>query len=218
LALGPFGLWLDPEGLLEGTTTFSVNGMSLRRLDDTNSLIHASIHAALGGQVPRLMPLRDVLQIAWSGRVDWDLMEERTRGWRLTAPVSHALRTASRRLHVDLPTETEPSLKAPVGWMERRVLEGYTTDRRTRGGMSVAALWAIPSLSGKAAYVRALLFPDRRFLEARAGAGSSSIGSRVMIPIGWALERMRMRLGRSGAARRRSTRTGSDLSSEKRDA
>lgn len=189
LSMGPFGLWIDPKALLEGTTMFPMKDASLRRLDDANALIHACIHAALGRQYPQLVPLRDVLQMAWSGRVDWELFSGRMLAWRLTAPVSHAMRTASATLDVPLPDDVKDVLRTPVGAIERRALRAYTTDRKRRGGPELSALWAIPGLRSRVAFVRAMLFPDRRFLEAEGRSGT--LRRRWMVPIRWAGARFR---------------------------
>ena len=199
LALGPFGLWIDTEALLEGTTPFAMGDASLRRLDDTNALIHACVHAALGRERPLLVPLRDVLQIAWSGRVDRGLLAGRIRDWRLVAPVSHALQIAASTLAVPLPDDLRDLLHARTGAIERRALQAYTTARRRRGGTSLSALWAIPGIRLRAAYVRALLIPDKTFLAARAEAGSGSVRSRLRIPMRWALDRIRPKRGRPGS-------------------
>jgi hypothetical protein len=203
LALAPFGLWIDTVALVQGTTPFLFRGKSLRRLDDTNAMLHACIHAALGWEEPLVVPLRDVLQIAWSGRVDWELLERRARAWRLVAPVAHALRTASGRLGVPIPEPAEVVMRSPIRWTERRALAAYTTDRRRRGGMSLAALWAIPGLSSRVVYVRALLFPDRRFLEARAAAGTGTVGRRLLVPLRWAWDRLRSWRGGSARSNRK---------------
>jgi hypothetical protein len=205
LALGPFGLWIDTEALLEGTTRFTMRGASLRRLDDTNALIHACVHAALGRERPLLVPLRDVLQIAWSGRADQEVLSARVRDWRLIAPVSYALKTAAETLAAPLPVTLQDLRRIRAGAIERRALQAYTTDRRRRGGMSLSTLWAIPGIRPRAAYVRALLFPDRKFLDARAGDGSGSLRSRLMIPMRWALGRIqaRRRAGRNRTRRSR---------------
>ena len=134
LALGPFGLWIDADALVQGNTEFNTTGLELRRLDDTNTMIHACLHAALGQREPMTVPLRDVLQVAWSGRVDWDLARERIGAWRLAAPVAHALRTARERLGVPIPEEASSLVGPRAGWIERHALASYTTDRRDRGG------------------------------------------------------------------------------------
>jgi hypothetical protein len=202
LALAPFGLWIDVGDLASGQSEFVLHGRSLRRLDDTNALIHACVHAALGRQEPLFVPLRDVLQIAWSGDVDWAALRRRTSAWRLTAPVAHALRTASERLRAPLPDEASEIMASEAPWVERRALAAYVTDRRRRGGTSLAALWAIPGVSPRVAYVRALLLPDRRFLEARSAAGTGTILHRLLVPLRWAYERARA----IGANARRSNR------------
>ena len=188
LALGPFGLWIDPTSLLRGTTALPFEGASLRRLDDTNAFIHACVHAALGRRYPRLVPLRDVLQIGWSGVIDWGSVSRRMVDWRLTAPVSYALRIASEVLAVSLPEEAGRLLSQPIGAVERRALRAYTTDRTQRGGPDLSALWAIHGLRSKAAFVRAKLVPDRRFLEA---GRSGTLRRRWMVPIRWATARVR---------------------------
>jgi Uncharacterised nucleotidyltransferase len=203
LALGPFGLWIDARDLLGGTSEFVSAGTSMRRLDDTNTMIHACVHAALGQREPLTVPLRDVLQVAWSGRVDWDLMSDRVRAWRLGAPVGHALHRARERLGVPLPADAVELLDPGAGWIERRALAAYTTDRRDRGGSSVAALWAIPGVKARIAYLWAMLFPERRFLDARAEAGSGTIRDRLMIPVRWMFgrtERRRNPKSRGGRA------------------
>ncbi len=112
--------------------------------------------------------------------------------WRLTAPVAHAMRTASATLGISLPDEVAHILRTPVGAIERRALLAYTTDRKRQGGPELAALWAIPGLRSRAAYLRAMLFPDRRFLEAEGRSGT--LRRRWMVPVRWAAARFRRAL------------------------
>jgi hypothetical protein len=191
LALGPFGLWIDTEELLEGVTGFPFRGASLHRLDDTLSLVHACLHAALGHPEPLLLPLRDVLQVAWSGRVDWDELGRRARRWRLRGPVARALQVASRTLDADLPAEAAALLSERLTLVERRALAAYTTERAGRGGTALATLWAIPGVRARAAYVRALLFPARPFLAYRdAGGAGGTYRRRLMVPVRWVAARV----------------------------
>jgi hypothetical protein len=184
LALGPFGLWLEPDRLFDHTMDLTIGERTLRRLDDSLSLLHVCMHASLGRREPLLMPLRDVLQIANSQRVDWFEFEDYSRRWRLNGPVSHALRTASAALDTELPNEAVRLASVPVRYLERRILTVYTSGRRDAGGTSVAALAAIHGAGAKAAYLRALLFPDREFLAARTG-GRGSYPRRWYVPVAW---------------------------------
>ena len=60
LVVGPFGLWIRPEELLERREPFLLAGQKLSRLDDTGMLLNVAMHASLGWSPPRLVPLRDV--------------------------------------------------------------------------------------------------------------------------------------------------------------
>jgi len=181
LVIGPFGLWISPDELSRRWAPFTLAGRELRRLDDTALLLHACLHASLGWWPALLWTLRDVAQVAWSGRVDWEEAAELARRWRLRAVLRHALEAASKTLEVSLPVEAAPLLSVDPPRRERRALESYVTERRGRGGTEISTLHAIPGLRGKAAYVRAMLFPRREFLAAR-GRGPLR---RLMVPVRW---------------------------------
>jgi hypothetical protein len=187
LVIGPFGLWARPDELFRRSVRFSLGGRSVARLDDTALLLHACMHASLGWRPPLLWTLRDVAQVAWAGRVDWEELADLARRWRLRAVVRHALRTASETLEVSLPVEAGAFLSGEPPRRERRVLESYVTERRGRGGTELAMLQAIPGFRGKFAYVRMLLFPGRAFLAAR-GRGPLR---RVLTPVRWMAGRRR---------------------------
>jgi hypothetical protein len=185
LVVGPFGLWIDLDELFAGTALFSVGGRTLRRLDDSSLFLHACIHASLGWWPPLLMPVRDVAQVASSAKVDWGVVAERTRRWRLSSVVRHALETASDMLGAAVPEEAGSVMAIKPRRGEVRALNAYITDRRQRGGTAVSVLRAIPSLRGKLAYARALLFPSRDFLAARQRNGRPSYLRRLAIPVRW---------------------------------
>lgn len=186
LVVGPFGLWLDPEELLARTEGFAVGGRELRRLDDTGLLLNACMHASLGWRPPRLVPLRDVLQVAWHGGVEWDVLAAWTSRWRLTAVLQHAFRTGSETLGASLPEAAAAFVDAAPARRELRALAAYTGSRRHEGATTLGTMRAIPGLSGKVAYALALAFPRREFLEARARDGErASYLRRLAIPVRW---------------------------------
>ena len=191
LVVGPFGLWIDLDELFAGTTSFSLGGCTLRRLDDSSLFLHACIHASLGWWPPLLMPIRDVAQVASSANVDWDVVSERTRHWRLAVVVRHALQTARDTLGASVPEEARVVMAIQPRRKERRALEAYTTGRRQRGGTAISTLRAIPGARAKAAYVRALLFPDLSFLTARQQGRRPSYLRRLAIPVRWLIGRRR---------------------------
>jgi putative nucleotidyltransferase-like protein len=185
LVLGPFGLWIQPDGLFDVTAEFSLGGRSLPRFDDTMLLLHACLHAALGWRPPRLLPLRDVAQAAWFGEIDWDRLAARARAWRLAAPVQFAFQSLQDKLGVSLPEEATQLMKLKSRRGERQSLDAYTTSRRNRGGTARATLRAIPGPWAKARYIFGLLFPSPQFLDARALEGTPSHWRRWLVATKW---------------------------------
>jgi hypothetical protein len=193
LVVGPFGLWIEPDRLFEETTELRLWGQELRRLDDTLLQIHACIHASLGWWPPLMVPVRDVLQVAHFGRVDWRAVAERSAQWKLRAVVRYAFQVATERLGVGPPPGAEGAVASPPNRREQRALLSYHAGRRSHGGHEISTIRAISGLRAKAAYVRALMFPNREFLEARSGSRRPSYLSRWAIPIRWLLRRRGMR-------------------------
>jgi len=185
LVKGPFGLWMRPEELFDATAQFSLGGLSVRRLDDTASLLHACIHGALGALPPLFMPLRDVAQIAWRGDTDWDRFQAWAHRWRLGAVVAYAFETVSDLLGIAMPPQVRALASNGTGRKERRALRAYTTDRQRRGGRTISTMSAIPGLRGKAAYALALAVPSRGFLAARQGEADASYARRWAVALRW---------------------------------
>jgi hypothetical protein len=185
LVVGPFGLWIDLDELFRGTAPLSVGGRVLRRLDDASLFLHACMHASLGWWPPLLMPVRDVAQVSSSARVDWDVVAERTQRWRLAGVVRLAFKTAQETLGASVPPEARAVMAIQPRRKEVRALTAYTTNRRQRGGTATSTLRAIPGIRAKAAYVRALLFPNRQFLSARQRTARGSYLRRLAVPIRW---------------------------------
>lgn len=192
LVLGAFGHWIKPEDLFDRTTDFGLAGVGLRRLDDTALLLHACAHASLGFEDPLLMPLRDVLQIALLGSVDWDEFGTLAARWRMRAVVRHAIEAASGILEVEPPEAPLAACGGAIARRERRALADYVTGRRGRGGTARSTLRAVPGVRNKAGLVRAMLFPDHEFLASRAKAGEKpSYTKRWAVPVRWLLRRSR---------------------------
>ena len=105
-------------------------------------------------------------------------------GQHLAPVVRHAMTMASRAFGTAWPTEAKLATR-PATRRERKALEAHTTGRRSRGGTALATMRAIPGLRDKAAYVRALMVPDRSFLRERQGSGWKALVSRWRTTTGW---------------------------------
>lgn len=191
LVVGPFGLWIEPEALFEGTTELPLWNRTIRRLDDTLLQLHACIHASLGWWPPLRMPVRDVAQVAHCARVDWEALAERAARWNLRAVVRHALEIASETLEIGFPAAARQVMAQTASRKEVRALQGYVTDRRNRGGTAIPTLRAIRGVRAKAAFVRALILPNREFLAARSGSRPASYLHRWAVPFRWLFGRRR---------------------------
>jgi hypothetical protein len=187
LVLGPFGLWIEPENLFSATTEFSLGGHRLLRLDDEALFLHACVHASLGWSPPLLLPVRDVVQIGATVRLDRTVTAGRIRAWRLAPVVAHALWAAEELLGADMPALDGILDGIDAGDVERKALLAYTTARRRRGGLDLSMLQAIPGLRAKAAYLRDLLVPSKEFLAARSRGtnGRGSYRRRWSVPLRW---------------------------------
>jgi hypothetical protein len=190
LVLGPFGLWLDPDELLAHRVTFMLGGRPIGRLDDTGMLVNVAMHAVLGWRPPRLTPLRDVLQVATVGDVDWETLARWASAWRLTAVLRHAFTTAAGTLRAEMPPAARSIVEVSPPRTESRALATYTGQSRNRGGIAIGTMRAIPGIRSKVSYARALAFPEREFLAARQGSGNVSHIRRLAVPARWLRERL----------------------------
>ncbi|HXY73305.1 MAG TPA: nucleotidyltransferase family protein [Actinomycetota bacterium] len=186
LVFGAFGRWIDPDELLDRSVPFQLGGAELRRLDDTALMVHACVNASLGGRSPAPLALRDVAQIARSGRVDWGALDEAVARWRCRAVIRHATEAVSRGLSVGIPVELARVASAPVSRQELRALAAYTTERRGRGGKARSTLRSLPGIRAKSSFVWSLVFPDGEFVAAREGSrGRTAYLRRWTTPLRW---------------------------------
>jgi hypothetical protein len=163
-------------------------------LDATGMLLNVAIHASLGRSEARLVPLRDVAEIAESDEVDWSLLASWAKRWRLTVVFQDAFRTASTVLGWSAPEAARSILAARTTPAAARSLAAYQGRRRSLGGTSLTTVRAIPGVGNKVAYLRALAVPDRAFLQARAnGAGEATYRARWSIAMRWGTGRLRSR-------------------------
>jgi putative nucleotidyltransferase-like protein len=193
LAEGPFGYWVDHDTILGTTATFELAGRPLARLDDTAILLHACMHAVLGGRSPTLLQLRDVAQLSRRRGVGWGALAAWGKRWRLQAVLGRALDLVEHGLGLPLPDEARALRRSlRPSRQEERALRACVSSGRLRGARAMASLGALPGVRSKAAYAGALVFPRREFLEARTGAsGIAGYLRRWRVPLGWLAARPR---------------------------
>lgn len=167
-ASGPFGLTVDTEDAHRNARTFTVGGRTLRTLADSTALVSLAMHAVLGTRLPRLLNLRDVAQVA--DQVDVDEAIAVSTRWRVDAAVALAVRHAADRFELEsTPLVTWARAHTASGAQER-ALRVYTSADRSYARQALAALPALPGTRARAAYVRAMVFPDRSYVAGRDGS------------------------------------------------
>jgi hypothetical protein len=166
---GPMGLAMDTTRLFDEPTPFELGGRILYGLGAEHRFLHACFHAALGDVPPRLAALRDVAQLALTTSLDSQRVVEIARQWRAGLVVATAVTTAWQTLGLStsVPLTSWASDYVPTTF-ERRSLQSYTSPEHSYAGEAVAGLRALP-FPDRAAYVRALVLPQRRFLAGRRG-------------------------------------------------
>ena len=165
-SLGPFGLWIRPDELLARREPFLLGGRRLSRLDDTGMLLNVAMHASLGWWPPRLVPLRDVLQVTNAGGSNG---VARTVGQSLAS--DGRLRPRVLAVGVDARGGGASTELTQLRRRCRRGSAGPSTGTRATGERREARrsrrYEAIPDVRSKATYVAAFAFPGKEFLEAR---------------------------------------------------
>jgi hypothetical protein len=167
--MGPFGLQVRLADLWAQPEPFDLAGRTLHAMSPEARLLHACFHATLGDWPPRLVPHRDIAQLL-AGGVDERRVQDLAVAWRAESLLALGVTRAWELLGLT----PEPAL---VRWArgyavprrDRLLLAVYSGRRNTYAAKSLAALLAIPRVSDKAAYLRALLLPERSYLAGRHG-------------------------------------------------
>jgi hypothetical protein len=162
LALGPWGLALDPDELLARTAQLPLGGRSVPVLDRSGRFLHACYHAALGDDPPRLVPLRDVALTLPSAQT-WGSVLDRVTSARAEAVVARALLTASCTLRW---SPDHPALHWARSFVpsrrDRRWMASYVGPRASSRARTVRGIEALSGPRERLAYAAAVTAPTIR--------------------------------------------------------
>jgi hypothetical protein len=159
---------IDLDDLWDDNEEFEVAGRRLRVLARSARFMHACYHAALGDWPPRLSSLRDVAQMLLVTGQDHVALRHLSSRWRADSVLAAAVRDTWSLLGIGQNVATSV-------WAQ-----GYTSNIQDEARLAVhrhgnknstaqawSALSAISSLKEKAAFVRALVFPEAQYLNGR---------------------------------------------------
>lgn len=169
LAPGPYGLRIDLDALWERPTTpFVLGGRLFEALGPDDRFLHACYHAALGDVPARLVPQRDVAQMLLFGSVDGARVRRLAAAWRGEAVVAHAVAGAWSMLQIaDVVALSAWADRFRPAGSDRRELAEATSPAKSYGAQALASVRAIPGSRNRVAYVSALAFPRRSYLDGR---------------------------------------------------
>jgi hypothetical protein len=177
-AAGPFGLQIVPARLFERACAVRLGGTTIAGLDPTTRALHAAFHAALGDDPPRLVALRDVLQVLDDPALDPGELFDLAQDWRCGIVVQRAVDLAVDVFGADL-------ARHPVGEFareyvpspfEQRALRAYIGAHRGYAQQAVAGVGAVHGWRAKVAYVGALVAPDAAYVAERDGGYLRRLG------------------------------------------
>jgi hypothetical protein len=169
LAPGPYGLRIDLAQLFASKSPFRIAGRTLFGIGPEERFLHACYHATLGDNPPRLVPLRDVVETLRSPEFSLQRAHRLWTDWGASLVVAVAVRTAWATLGV---VESEPLAQWAESFRprrtERKVLEVFrgTEEHDDREAIRMM-MSAVPSMRGKAQYLRAQVLPSRSYLSER---------------------------------------------------
>ena len=168
LVKGPLGLRIDLASLWATTSHVTVAGRTVPCLSPELNFLAVCYHAALGDVPPRLVPLRDVAQMLLRTELNADTIADLVRSWRGQAVVARAVTLAWDLLELEEPHPLVAWARAyRPGCVARLDLLPYVSRFRGPALMMLGSVPALPSVRLRLALLRALVAPDRGFLERR---------------------------------------------------
>ena len=160
LALGPFGLALDPDGLWDREDSFELGGRRMLAMDRSRRFLHACYHAMLGRGRPRFLPLIDLVLTAPMTDEDRWMVETLARRWQADTVVQYAVASARMQLGWEVPTGVaEMTDRLAPTPRQQRWLKGYRGRGRSSARLTLTAVEAIEGWHNRFDYVHAVLWP-----------------------------------------------------------
>ena len=164
LVVGPYGLWIDVQQIFSKTPEFvRIAGAEVPTLDANLSFLYSCYNAALADDPPRLAAVRDVAQIALQGQVDVAAAMTTATEWRGSSVVARAVRLVEEYVGCDL---KQPGLEPRDSRIHRILIRSYRGAGRGYSSQ-LAGVVAVRGARMRLAYLRAIVRPQKAYLEAR---------------------------------------------------
>ncbi len=157
---------MPDDALWEGRTAIRVGDVEASIPSTELMFLHLAVHAAIHG-FSRLLWLYDLKRFVdhFGRTMDWTLVTDRARRWRLSLPLGLAIERATESLGMVIPSGVIEalSIQRPT-WRERLALVQAPRDAQNPVAHVLVNLLTAPGFRFKLGYVRALLFPGTEHL------------------------------------------------------
>ncbi|MFQ5412863.1 MAG: nucleotidyltransferase family protein [Phycisphaerae bacterium] len=157
---------MPDDGLWHGATPVAVGASRAWVPGPEAMMIHLAAHAAFHG-CARLLWLYDVNRYADAYRdaIDWHVVADLARDWRVSLPVAVALRRATAVLGRVVPPGIIDELASHrVTWRDRLALAQAPRDIASPTAHVAVNLLCTPGVRFRCGYLAAMLLPGRRHL------------------------------------------------------
>jgi hypothetical protein len=171
-AVGAFGLRQQLDDLWVDSTPFVLGGLTVHALVPEDRLLHACFAATLVDASPRVVLLRDLVQLLSRPDLDADVVVRRAIAWHCEPVVTTAIDIAGRALGALPPSPIVTWARGRrVTRRERALLAAYPSFGGSHPLAMLSGMVGTGGLVSKLAYARDLLAPDAAYRRARARAG-----------------------------------------------
>lgn len=165
---GPLGQRIPTEVLATRSRCITLGGIEAVTLDVCDLYVHAGLTAGAGDVPPRLVTLRDLLEIEAHEDFDRDQVISRVLEWGVAPAVARAVKLVDQILLPDTPSALlEWAQDFRTTRREQFLLSCYTGPRRKQASVA-ATLLVLPTWRNRMAFAFAITFPSRRYLASRS--------------------------------------------------
>ena len=175
---GRFGLGIKLDDLFATSSSFRLGGRTLLALGPEERFLHACYHAAIGDPVPRLVAMRDIAEMLLRTSLDLDRVRGLCSAWGGLPVMARAVRLTWEAFGLaDLTALSVWAERYQPSKSEARAVRAYTT-QRSGGGQALTSLGAIPGIRAKVTFIRAVMLPEREFLDGKRRRAWARRGAR----------------------------------------
>ena len=161
---------LDMEWFWSQSLQFRLSGTAIRTLAPESNLIYLSGHLLLHHGGDELLWSNDIAELLFrfSTGLDWNMILDKAKEFRLVLPLQHVLRRLAREWHAPIPDWLLEALEStPVSQEERRVFNSLSGERQAAGEHFLSDIRYLETWGKRFRYILQLVFPTRKYMQHR---------------------------------------------------